>query len=67
MGSQMVLPFAMAGADLKQNPDLLRHARTLGIESAERSRLEEMCLHAGLRYQGLDDAALRRSLRIALA
>ncbi len=67
MGSQMVLPFGLAGANLRQNPDLLRHARLLEIEAAQRDRLEQMCVHAGVRFSGLEDAALKRVLRVAFA
>lgn len=66
MGSQMTFPFALSATDLKRNPDLLRYARQLDIESAQRVKLEDMFTHAGLRHQGLSDAVLKRVLLVAM-
>ncbi len=62
MGTQLVLPFALTGADLKNNPDLLQFAVRLDIESAERRKLEAMCRHIGFAPEGKSDVVLRRSL-----
>ncbi|MFK7965814.1 MAG: hypothetical protein AB8C46_17770 [Burkholderiaceae bacterium] len=67
MGSLMTFDRPVSASTLKENPDLLRQARRLGIRSAERSKLEAMCAHAGLRHAGLPDAALRRALEAVIA
>ena len=67
MGSKMFMPSSLADANLKQRPDLLRHARLIDIDSAARERLEQMCIHAGVRFHGLEDAALKRLLRVAMS
>lgn len=67
MGSQMRLSSLDSTQTIKSKPELLKQARRLGIRSAERDKLEAMCAHAGLRYAGLPDAALRRALETVLA
>lgn len=67
MGSQMrhtALDLTQAN---ERKPELLQRARSLGIRSAERDKLEAMCAHEGLRHAGLSDAALRRALETVLA
>ena len=67
MGSQMIFTTQDSTQTFERKPELLQRARSLGIRSAERDKLEAMCAHAGLRHTGLPDAALRRALETAFA